>query len=59
MSYDFIEDRRISDHIFFDKGVYNRNGQYELAHHTGQESLIDGVWYLEYVDSYGDMYFIR
>lgn len=58
MRYDIEEDYRESDHIFFDRGVYNRDGQYELAHHTGRESLIEGVWCLEYVDSYGDVHFI-
>lgn len=52
--FDYIE----SDHIYFDRGVYNRDGQYELAHHTGREVLIDGEWRLEYVDSYDDLHYL-
>lgn len=50
--------RQLLDEMPFDK-VFDVDGREELCHATGDEVLIDGTWWNEYVDSTGEYQYGR
>ena len=43
----------------FDKAFVTDNGTEELCHATGYEVFIDGEWWNEYLDGYGNYHYGR
>lgn len=52
-------DIRILSTMPFDKSFELIDGTEELCHATGVEIKIDGEWWNEYVDSYGQFHYGR
>lgn len=42
----------------FDKR-FDVDGNSELCHSTGYEVLMDGQWWVEYIDSNGNLHYVR
>lgn len=51
-----METRRATEYMAFDHVFTTENGE-ELCHATGYEVLIDDIWWNEYEDSEGNLYY--
>lgn len=49
-------ERRETENMAFDHVFFTENGQ-ELCHATGYEEFIDGIWWNEFEDSEGNLYY--
>ena len=54
-----MKDLRVElDYMPFDKRFETADGS-ELCHATGYEVFVDGEWWVEYIDSNGDLHYGR
>lgn len=54
-----MKDLRVElDYMPFDKR-FDVDGNSELCHSTGYEVFVDGEWWVEYIDSNGDLHYGR